>query len=241
MPSVRRSWCSVVPTVSGGPLAEEGWITDPSSATPSAGALDDVEGQLVATPPQLSRAWFDLAPTEVVAIEGLVGSSFGRAAVEPRAGDGPGRAGSSGDLPAVSVAREGAESAALTGPTGVGSVVVRPVAGGRLATPHGSGGLDGGETNVGLQRFSQAHADAISLGWLAGIEHGVDAASRVATGSPSRPAPTGARCSPSTTLRATRSTSPTPRTGRSPLQPAAVPPERGARSGRPHAGLRRGP
>ena len=54
------------------PLAEEGWFSDPEAVAPGSGELAGTEGSLVATPPIRPRAWFDLAPTEVVAIEGLV-------------------------------------------------------------------------------------------------------------------------------------------------------------------------
>jgi hypothetical protein len=116
------------------PLAEEGWFTEPEMVTPTDGALSGVEGQLVASPPQQPRTWFDLTPTEMVAIEGLVDLATAEqlwdlvpanADPEPFVPTG---------LPAITAAPSGAESAfSIEGTDGGGMVVARRIAGGAAA------------------------------------------------------------------------------------------------------------
>ena len=209
------------------PLASEGWFYESEVVTPDSGVLAGIDGSLVAAPPIRPRAWFETAD-EIVAVQGLIDPATAetlwnleQAAVE----SGPGF---SADLPYVSGAPAGEESAfSLEGgvvlarqvedgaaavsawvraideiwwePAG-GVLGVEPLLldtgdahavvlldafvddDGEIAVIYGEvrapGALDGAETNVWLQRFRQPRSEAVALGWFAGIEHGVDAASR---------------------------------------------------------------
>ncbi len=214
------------------PLAEEGWFTEPTQVKTN-GVLAGPGLVVTATPPVRPRAWSDALAFEIVAIEGLVDPATARRLVDLTvAGSDPG--GVRPEVPAVTVAPDGAESAfSITDIDGGGSVVARLTEGGaaaetawsravdeirweperggirpwfpesvldtgdahavvlldafvdddgEIAVIYGEvpppGGLDGAETDVWLQRFGQSRVEAISLGWFAAIEYGVDAASR---------------------------------------------------------------
>lgn len=107
------------------PLAEEGWFSDPEAVAPDSGVLAGIAGLLVATPPIRPRAWFD-AGDEIVAISGLVDpATAGKLWNLVSAAAGP-EPFVPTDLPVITTAPSGAESAfSIEGADGGGMVVAR--------------------------------------------------------------------------------------------------------------------